>query len=87
MERCLCRLDLGAHGNKFRKRWLFRCITLSSTQVAEWIDSFPISAHVSDTLDHCYSRDLSSSSRETPHNEEDVKRCKVDEGDRQRINT
>ena len=22
VERCLCRLDLGAHGNKFRKRWL-----------------------------------------------------------------
>ena len=22
VERCLCRLDLGAHGNTFRKRWL-----------------------------------------------------------------
>ena len=42
-------------------------ITLSSTQVAEWIDFFPISAHVSDTLDHCYSPDLSSSSTEMPH--------------------
>jgi len=30
-------------------------IMLSSTQVAEWIDSFPISAYVSDTLDHCQS--------------------------------
>ena len=58
-------------------------ITLSSTQVAEWIDSFPISAHVSDTLDHCYSPDLSSSSSEMPHKEEGVKRCKVDEDDRQ----
>ena len=27
-------------------------ITLSSTQVAEWIESFTISAYVSDTLDH-----------------------------------
>ena len=62
-------------------------ITLSSTQVAEWIDSFPISAYVSDTLDHCYSPDLSGSSSETPHKEEGVKRCKVDEDDRQRIST
>ena len=62
-------------------------ITLSSTQVAEWIDSFPISAYVSDTLDHCYSPNLSSSSSETPHKEEGAKRCKVDEDDRQRIST
>ena len=62
-------------------------ITLSSTQVAEWIGSFRISAHVSDTLDHCYSPVLSSSSTETPHKEEGVKRCKVDEDDRQRIST
>ena len=62
-------------------------ITLSSTQVAEWIDTFPISAYVSDTLDHCYSPDLSSSSSRTPHKEEGVKRCKVDEDDRQRIST
>ena len=32
-------------------------ITLSPEQVAEWIDSFPISAYVSDALDHCYSPD------------------------------
>ena len=62
-------------------------ITLSSTQVAEWIDTFPISAYISDTLDHCYSPDLSSSSIETPHKEEGVKTCKVDEDDRQRIST
>ena len=54
-------------------------ITLSSTQVAEWINSFPISAYVSDTLDHCYSPDLASSSSEKPHKEESVKRCKVAE--------
>ena len=64
-----------------------KCITLSSTQVAKWIDSFPISAYISDTLDHCYSPDLSSSSSETPHREECVKRCKVDEDDRQGIST
>ena len=62
-------------------------ITLYSTQVAKWIDSFTISAYISDTLDHCYSPDLSSSSSETPHKEEFVKRCKVDEDDRQGIST
>ena len=62
-------------------------ITLSSTQVAKWIDSFPISAYISDTLDHCYSSDLSSSSSEMPYKEEGVKRCKVDEDDRQGIST
>ena len=60
-------------------------ITVSSTQVAKWIDSFPISAYVYDTLDHCYSPDLSSS--ETPHKEEGVKRCKIDEADHQGIST
>ena len=62
-------------------------ITLSSTQVAKWIDFFPMAAYVSDTLDHCYSPDLSSSPTETPHKEDGVKRCKVDEDDRQRIST
>ena len=62
-------------------------ITLSSKQVAERIDSFPISAYVSDPLDHCYSPELSSSFSETPHKDEGVKRCKVDEDDRQRIST
>ena len=62
-------------------------ITLSSTQVAEWIDSFPISAHVSDTLDNGYSPDLSSSSSEMLHKGRGVKRCKFGEDDRQRIST
>ena len=62
-------------------------IKLSSTQVAEWIDSFPMSAYVSDTFDHCYSPDLSNSSSETPHKEEGVTKCKVDEDDRQHIST
>ena len=62
-------------------------ITLSSTQVAKSIGSFPISAYISGTLDHCYSPYLSSSSSETPHKEEGVTRFKVDEDDRQGIST
>ena len=84
LERCLCRSVRDADGNKDRKGGL-KGITLSSTQVAEWIDSFPISAYISDTLDHCYSPSLSSSTTETPHKEEGVKRCKVDEVERLRI--
>ena len=57
-------------------------ITLSPEQVAEWIDSFPISAYVSDALDHCYSPDQANSSSETPHKEEGIKRRKVDTDDR-----
>ena len=53
--------------------------------MAEWIDSFPISAYVSDALDHCYSPDQANSSSETPHKEEGIKRRKVDTDDRRRI--
>ena len=60
-------------------------ITLSPEQVAEWIDSFPISAYVSDALGHCYSPDQANSSSETPHKEEGIKRRKVDTDDRRRI--
>ena len=60
-------------------------ITLSQEQVAEWIDSFPISAYVSDALDHCYSPDQANSSCETPHREGCIKRRKVDTDDRRRI--
>ena len=60
-------------------------ITLSPEQVAEWIDSFPISAYVSDALDHCYSPDQANSSSKTPHKEEGIKRRKVDTDDRRRI--
>ena len=60
-------------------------ITLSPEQVAEWIDSFPISAYVSDALDHCYSPDQANSSSETPHKEEGIKRRKVDTDDRRSI--
>ena len=60
-------------------------ITLSPEQVAEWIDSFPISAYVSDALDHCYSPDQANSSSETPHKEEGIKNRKVDTDGRRRI--
>ena len=60
-------------------------ITLSPVQVAEWIDSLPISAYVSDALDHCYSPYQANSSSETPHKEEGIKRRKVDTDDRRRI--
>ena len=52
-------------------------ITLSPEQVAEWIDSFPISAYVSDALDHCYSPDQANSSSETPPKEEGITRRNV----------
>ena len=60
-------------------------ITLSPEQVAEWIDSFPISVYVSDALDHCYSPDQANSSSETPLKEEVIKRRNVDTDDRRRI--
>ena len=61
------------------------CITLSQEQVAEWIDSFPISAYVLDAFDHFYSPDQANSSSETPYKEEGTKRCIVDTDDRRRI--
>ena len=64
-----------------------KAITLSATEVAEWVECFPISAYIFDTLDHCYSPDLSSSSSEMPQREEGVKICKVHEDNRQRIST
>ena len=60
-------------------------ITLSPEQVAEWIALFPISAYVSDALDHCYSPDQANSSNETPHKEEGIKIRNVDTDDRRRI--
>ena len=62
-------------------------ISLSSAQVAEWINSFPISAYITDTLDHCYSPDEPESSSEMLHTEKGVKRCKVDEDDHPCIRT
>ena len=62
-------------------------ITLSPAQVAEWIESFPISAYLSDVLDHCFTSDISCAPGETPHKEEGMKRQKLDQDDRQCIST
>ena len=51
------------------------------------LSSFPISAYITDPLDHWYSPDEPDSSSEMPHTEEGVKSCNVDEDDRQRIRT
>ena len=50
-----------------------------------WIDSFPISAYVSDALGHCHSPDQAKSSSETPLKEEGIKIRKVDTDDRRCI--
>ena len=56
-------------------------ISLSPHQVAEWLDSFPLSAYISDMLDFCYLTDLPATPTETPH-KEGVSRRKLDEDDR-----
>ena len=58
---------------------------LKGITVAEWIESFPISAYFSDTLDHCFTSDISYASGEKPHKEEGMKRRKLDQNDRQCI--
>ena len=60
-------------------------ITLSPEQLAERIDSFPISAYVSYALDHLYCPYQANSSSETPHKEEGIMRRKVDTDYRRRI--
>ena len=45
------------------------------------IDSLSLSAYISDTLDHCYSTDQTSSPTETPHKENYINICKLDEDD------
>ena len=73
----------GADGNKDWERWTEGHHVIPGTSGG--IDSFPISAYVSDALDHCYSPDQANSSSETPHKEEAIKRRKVDTDDRRRI--
>ncbi len=69
-------------------------MTLSPEMVAEWIDSFPVTAYLSDTMEHIYpdapvktkdeagSSDLISGPR---HKEEGKKRREMDADDRHRI--
>ena len=61
-------------------------ITLSWSQVTEWIDSFPISAYISDILEHCYYSDFS----DIPHIRRKVlikDKSQLDENYWQRIST
>ena len=61
-------------------------MTLSAELVSEWIDAFPISAHVSDRLDGVYSNDKPSKSGQNYHKEE-LKHCRIlDAHDRELIN-
>ena len=70
-------------------------ITLSQEMVAEWIDSFPVTAYLSDTMAHIYpdpsikeSKDqagASTTSSGPRHKEEGRKRREMDADDRRRI--
>ena len=61
-------------------------MTLSAELVSEWIDAFPISAHVSDRLDGVYSNDKPSKSGQNYHKEELKHRRILDAHDRELIN-
>ena len=60
-------------------------MTLSPEQIAEWIDSFPISSYLSDAMDNLYSEQAPASSAQNKHKEEGKKRQKLDADDRERI--
>ena len=45
-------------------------MTLSVELVSEWIDSFPITAHVSDHMDHIYADHAPVVSSQKQHKEE-----------------
>jgi len=70
-------------------------ITLSQEMVAEWIDSFPVTAYLSDTMAHIYpdppikeSKDQAGASTTNSgprHKEEGKKRREMDADDRRRI--
>ena len=60
-------------------------MTLSAELVSEWIDAFPITAHVSDRLDVVYSDDKPGKSAQNYHKEELKHRCVLDAKDRDLI--
>ncbi len=61
-------------------------MTLSPEMVAEWIDSFPITAYLSDTMDHIYPiPEEADTSSEPHHKEEGKKRKEMDADDRGKI--
>ncbi|MEE8115221.1 MAG: hypothetical protein V3T23_12820, partial [Nitrososphaerales archaeon] len=70
-------------------------MTLSPEMVAEWLDSFPVTAYISDTMEHIYpdssNKDNEDQVREKDtrigprHKEEGKKRRELDADDRRRI--
>lgn len=62
-------------------------MTLSPELVTEWIDAFPISVYLSDTMDHLYSEHSQDTLTQARHKEEGPKRQKLDTDDRGRIST
>ncbi len=62
-------------------------LTLSSELVTEWIDSFPVSAYLSDAMEQLYSYEVHCSPSPSKHKDEGDKRRKLDSGDRQMIAT
>jgi hypothetical protein len=59
-------------------------MTLSPEMVAEWIESFPITAYISDTMEHLYPipADASETRNVPRHKEEGQKRREMDADDR-----
>lgn len=64
-----------------------RGMTLSQELVSEWIDSFPISAFLSDDMESLHLEQAWNSTAQMKHKEEGEKRQKLDADDRARIAT
>ena len=62
-----------------------RGLTLSPELVSEWIDSFPISAFLSDAMENLYSEKDCTSSMQVKHKEEGKKRKELDSDELSRI--
>ncbi len=62
-------------------------MTLSPELVSEWIDSFPITAHISDCMNHIYKDDIPKSTSMKPHKEELRHHRSLDTYDRNLIYT
>ncbi len=61
-------------------------MTHSPDLVIEWIDSFPISAYLSDAMEYLYSTEQATDVHtQIRHKEEGNKRRKFDTADRERI--
>ena len=60
-------------------------MTLSNELVTEWINAFPVMAHMSDAMDSLYSEESNDDFKQTRHKEEGSKRQKHDSKDLQKI--